>query len=92
MSMSLSVYGIVPPDDKWTAMKAVFDACKAISIEPPNEVAEFFDHCNPDPLGVIISLYDHSSVEEYEGDYESGYIVDLKSLPKHIKQLKFVIS
>lgn len=92
MSMSLSVYGIVPPDDKWFAMKAVYDACTDAKIEPPKEVRDFFDGTKPDPKGVVIDLYRHACVKKYTADYQDGYVVDLETLPQHIKHLRFVMS
>lgn len=88
----MTVYGIVPPDDRWIAMKAVYDACADAEICPPKEVREFFNHSDPDPMGVVIDLYRHACVKDYRSDYEDGYVVDLETLPQHIKHLRFVMS
>jgi len=40
--MSMHVVGLVPVDDKWRVMKAVWDSCKKLNIKPPIEVVNFF--------------------------------------------------
>lgn len=85
MSMSTHVIGIVPPDDEWQKMKAIWDACDAAGVDPPDEVAEFFGHQEPDPKGVLVDI----EAEEWNGDAESGFEVDLASVPEHVKRLRF---
>lgn len=90
MSTTYWVEGIAPPDDKWKQMKAVWDACKAIDIDPPSEVIDFFNDERPDPAGIVITVpktdyWDHNRSA-------GGFVVDLETLPKHIKQLRFLMS
>jgi hypothetical protein len=87
MGMSTSITGIKPADEKWTQMKAIWDACELANIDVPNEVGNFFDWEEPSELGVKVALKENHGVVELPG--ESGYQVDLKMLPKDIRYLKF---
>ncbi len=89
MGMSTHIAGIVPPDDTWKKMKAVWDACVAAGVSPPDEVAVFFDGENPDPAGVVIGLDRKPGVEEWTSNSQSGIQVDLTKLPPHVKILRF---
>lgn len=42
MGMSTIVTGILPIDDEWKDMLAVWDTCKTVNIDPPDEVIDFF--------------------------------------------------
>ena len=42
MGMSTHLVGIVPPDDDWKKMKAVWDACDNADVDIPKDVSEFF--------------------------------------------------
>lgn len=88
MSISTSVYGIIPPDDNWKKMKAVWDACNKAGISPPSECNDFFNGEEPDESGVIIELKARKSSPEMENRFE----IDLASLPPHVKTIRFVIS
>lgn len=90
MGMSRNVCGIVPPDEQWMKMKAVYDACMKADIDIPDEVDEYFDGRNPDDKGMQIDIDD--AVEEYSGDSEDGFDVDLSKLPKKVKIIRFTNS
>lgn len=95
MSMSTHLVGIKPPDDKWKAMKAVYDACVKARITTPVEVGAFFNGEVPEERGVVIELansYDkpyHDAVEKFSTDGENGFVVNVGLLPKDVKFLKF---
>lgn len=72
MGMSTHVVGIRPPDAKWKQMKAVWDACQVAGVEPPDEVAEFFDHSPPDPSGIEVSLERNPCVQMFSDDMRQG--------------------
>ncbi len=90
MSVSTHVYGIRPPDDTWRRMKAIWDACQAANIDPPEEVADFFDETSPDPAGVIVAL--DTVAREWRDDMKDGFEIDLADLPAGVKTLRFVNS
>ena len=90
MSMSTSVSGFVPPDEKFNAMYAVYQSCEKAGVPIPVEVSKFFNGEKPDINGVIIHLTHGSpAVKEWHNDYAQGYEVDLTKLPKDIKILRF---
>ncbi len=56
MSMSTSVSGVVPADEKFNKMKALWELCKLTDVAIPAEVLEFFDHQRPDDVSVVVYL------------------------------------
>lgn len=89
MGMSTHVAAVRPPDERWQAMKAVWDSCRAAGVEPPHEVYAFFDDEDPDPAGVVINLDQHTSVREWSDDTRAGYEVVLGQLPPEVTVLRF---
>lgn len=87
MGMGSHAVGIVPPDQRWKEMKEIWDACKKAKLEPPQEVLNFFDHQDPDPAGVAVSI----PWEEWDdGDMSAGIEVEVAKIPKHVKIIRFV--
>ena len=84
----LYVQGIVPPDERWVEMKAVYDACQKAEITLPREVCIFFDDEEPDPAGVIIDL----DAKKWRGDERVGLEIDVADLPPHVKTIRFIVS
>jgi hypothetical protein len=85
MSMSTHVTGFTPPDDRWTAMKAIWDACLAAGVLVPDEVETFFGDQDPDPAGVEIAL----PLREWQGQDSTGYELDLTDIPAHVTTIRF---
>ena len=85
--MSTWIVGFVPPDAEWQKMAAVYFACKEAKIDIPGEVERFFDDGEPDPQGQEISL--RHLVREYEADMHQGLEIDIASLPKNVKTIRF---
>lgn len=92
MGMSLSVVGVVPDDDEWKKMKAIWDACKSAGIDPPREVERFFDDTDPDESGRLIHLTRTEYAREWRDDCSDGYEIDISKLPPHVKVLRFYAS
>lgn len=92
MGMSTSVYGIVPADDKFKKMKAIFDLCEEQGIEIPEEVIEFFNNEPPTEDGVKIYMDGFDSVKKYTNDYQSGYEIHVDKIPNDIKIIRVVNS
>lgn len=90
MGMNTIIYGIRRPDEKWKAMKAVWDACEVAGVEPPEEVSEFFDWEQPQDSGVKVSLV--SAVSERTADMREIFEVDLSDIPKDVTAIQFINS
>lgn len=91
MSMSTHVSGFKPPDEKWRAMKAVWDSCNTAGVTPPDEVLKFFDHVDPDEHGVEVSedtLSALGAVCRWRDDYRDGYEVYVEKLPPDVKVIR----
>lgn len=90
MGMSTHIVGFRPADEKWRAMKAVYDACKVATIEVPSEVLQFFNYETPDEQGVSISLErDSAAVRPWKDDYRQGFEVEISALDPTIKIIRF---
>ena len=83
MSMSMRVVGLVPVDDKWRAMTAVWDSCSKLKISPPPEVIAYFDDEYPEEEEAIVVDIKY---EEYSADMRNGFEVDINDLPKDVKK------
>ena len=86
MSMSSHVVGIVPPDGDWQKMRAIWNACKMAGVDPPKSVCDFFNGEEPDPAGVIVEIRCRAYDDKVS---KAGFEVDLASLPKHVKTIRF---
>lgn len=89
MGMSTHVVAIRPPDERWTQMKAVYDACAAAGLQPPDEVMDYFDGEEPDPKGVVLDLVRSGAVQDWSDDYSIGLEVRLAKLPPDVQILRF---
>lgn len=96
MSMSKYVQGIVPPDDKFKKMLALYRQCEDAGVSIPAEVVKFFNGEEPDEAGVIINLtYDkkHKGVVTEDGEDSREWTeIDLTKLPPNVKKIRFVMS
>lgn len=84
MGMSTHVIGFVPPDETWQKMKAIYDACEAAGIEPPQEVEDFFDG-EPDPQGQEMEI----PHRKWEADAREGFEIDVSAIPPQVKVIRF---
>jgi len=98
MSMSTTVVGFRPADEKFKKMKAILDSCLAADILPPKEVTDFFgddcEDCAVDEEGVKIDLgypKNQPGVTEWSDNNNeaTGYQVDLRELDSTIKIIRF---
>jgi len=95
MGMSTYVYGIVPADEHFKKMKAIYDQCAAMGVSCPPEVLEFFgDDEPPDDSGILVWMEEKqdSALTEYYNDGQSGFEIDIAKLDPKIKKLRFVNS
>ncbi len=87
MGMSTHIKGFKPPDDKWRAMKAVYDACMAAKISIPEDVEKFFNDDTPDEQGVVIeerALIACGAARAWGGSGREGFEIDIKKLPADV--------
>lgn len=94
MSMSTHVYAILPRDDNWKKMYAIWDACLSAGVDVPRVVCDFFGGEKPDPKGVVLTLdrAENGCCAVYNDEYSSGFEVDLTMIHKDIKILRFTNS
>ncbi len=88
MSVDTSVIGIKAPDKKWQKMKAVYDVCMAAKVQLPSEVTDFFDGCEPDPMGVEVDLVKQGAMAEWRNDWARGFLIDVKKLPDDVTHIR----
>lgn len=87
MSMSTYVVGFRPPDEKWKAMKAVYDSCLSARVDVPKDVEEFFGFSPPDSSGVEVNLKD--AIQEWWREGANGFQIEIEKIPKDIKFIRF---
>jgi hypothetical protein len=83
--MSTHVIGFAPPDEQWEKMKAVWDACRLAKVPVPRDVEKFFNYETPDHQGVKIEL----PTREWRDHGAQGFEIDVDSIPKHVKTIRF---
>lgn len=94
MGMSTSIVGFRPPDEKWMAMKTVYDACIKAKVPVPDEVEDFFNGDPPDKQGVKVNLEDTAkakigAVTPWRDDSREGFEVNVTKLPKDVTIIRF---
>jgi len=89
MGMSTHVQGFKAPDDRWRAMKAVWDACLAAGVKPPEVVSSYFEGESPHARGVEVQLERTKSCSAWQDDYRSGFEIDLQKLPYNLTHIRF---
>jgi len=87
MSVSVYIDGIIDVDKKkYDAMTQIYQCCKSVGIDPPEEVLEFFGYEEPGECHsekhVDISYAVNGSVE-----YSDGAVIDLNRLDSGIKKI-----
>jgi len=87
MGMSTHIVGFRPPDEKWKAMKAIWDACRKADVSVPREVDDFFNGEVPDPAGVEVPLKE--AVRDWGDESRDGFEVDVTKLPKDVTIIRF---
>jgi hypothetical protein len=94
MGMSSSVAGIVPADDTFNDMKAIWEMCERTNVPIPDKVLDFFNGETPDDAGVVVYIDSGRSpaVTDFANDYQQGYEVDISKLDPKYKILRFVNS
>lgn len=94
MGMSTHVVAFKPPGEKWRQMKAVWDACAAAGVTPPDVVYRYFEDDEPDPAGVEIdqdALVSAGALRKWhdERNANSGFELDVAKLPQDVTVVRF---
>lgn len=87
MSMSMHVVGFRQADDKFNAMKAIWEICEKNKVSIPDEVLEYFDEEHPD-IGQTVDL----GSTKWEGECGEGLEIDLAFIPDYVKIIRFYVS
>ena len=91
MSMSSYVIGIVPADENYQKMLHVYDACVSAGIPLPDEVDDFFDgELPPNRDGMEVEI--DTIKDPNPRDMQDALVVDLDTIPAHVRKLKFINS
>lgn len=88
MSMLAYLIGIIPADEKYRKMKAIYDNCIEVGAEIPKKVDDFFNGETPDRDGMTIRL----PAKEWEDNNSTGLEINIKDIPENVKTLRFVNS
>ncbi|MNV77950.1 hypothetical protein D3C71_1714140 [compost metagenome] len=80
--MGSFIQGIKPPDEKWKAMKKIWDACVEADVVIPKDVVGYFGLEEPNPQGVIVDI---GSALIPLGEEHDGCMVDMTKLPPDVK-------
>ena len=95
MSTTVHAVGFKPPDERWTAMKAVWDSCTTAQIPVPREVDRFFEGNPPDDQGVLVEegqLVRCGAAREFSTDSSSGFEIFVKHLPADVAVVRVYMS
>ena len=98
MSLSLWVSAVIPADEKYNKMLAIWNACKEIDVRPPDEVIDFFDDASiPNSDGYETEYPDCSSdlpdyIKHWNDKIDrSGFEIDVEKIPEKIKFIRCYI-
>ncbi len=70
MGISMNLVGFRPGDDLWKKMISIWDSCRELGIEPPEQVLEFFQGEYP---------ADNSGMEvDIKSSYKKKHLPNLK--------------
>jgi hypothetical protein len=94
MSTSTFVVGIMPADENYRKMSAVYNACTDAGIPVPDEVHDFFRGEKPDASGMVIDLDSWNKkgadiAREWSDDHYRGYEIDVARIPMGVKTIRF---
>ena len=82
MSTHTYVEGYQAADELWHKMKAIWDDCDDLGIQPPDAVIDYFNDTYPgDAPGRVIFESSDQCVKEFNDDGISGYEIDLSKAP-----------
>jgi hypothetical protein len=80
--------------EKHEKMRAIYDSCMDLGIDPPDEVAQYFDSdCVLSRIEgtVDFNLPDYSVEQIWGKDGNKAWIVDLSKLDEDVKKIVFYV-
>lgn len=94
MSMSVYVQGLRPVTEDYKKRLEIYNACKELNINPPEEILKYFNYeSRPCEKGILIELPNDSVVYSTDMNRCSNYYyVDLTKLPEGVTKVRFEIS
>lgn len=88
--MSTHVVGLRAPTPQHLKMLAAWRANEEAELEQPQKLRDYFgDHWPAEGDDAMIVAVPKSAVKEYQGDYCSGFDVNLSKLPGGVTSLRF---
>lgn len=88
MSASINIEFICPPDEKYDKMKQVWNLCKEMNIEVPEEVGTFFNWEEPSIHGTIIYQPDCL----IKANFYNESMIEVEKIPSNIKFIRITLS
>ncbi len=82
---TLAVVGIKPADEEYKKKAAAWNACSDAGVPIPKEISEFFDYEEPLKEGMTTEVQS----SEYSAEMTEGLVVDLSTVPKGVKLIRF---
>lgn len=90
-TIALNIFGVVPADDAFNKMKAVYDACINAGVQIPPEVEALFGYSEPSANGFEDYLSEPIVRVLENGSAGIELEVDLSLLPSKYKFLRFEV-
>ena len=92
MSMSTHVVGFCDPTEDYLKKLKVWEALLDADIDPeewPDELADMFDGHTIEHLRLGIEVNIDHAITKQNAFGESGYVLEIAKLPKHVTKIKF---
>lgn len=88
MGMHTYVKGIMEPDERYLALKKLWEDCEKAGVEVPEDILKYFDYEKPSSHGKEIDI----EYKEENEDMEQIFIVPIGGLSSKITAIKFINS
>lgn len=87
MVLDYDVTGLLLPDEKRSAMRAVVEACERAGVDVPFQVERYFEE-NPEEPDRFIDL-SFACFEQYDKRYDSvrSVTIDLSQIPENVQAI-----
>ncbi|PWU07237.1 MAG: hypothetical protein C5B43_00655 [Verrucomicrobia bacterium] len=92
MGMCSYVVGIKTRDEKFNAMKSIWNQCIFYKIPIPKEVEEYFNDMTPDPNGVVVYIPHKDWADPDPNNPRNGIEINVSDIPEDVKVIRFINS
>jgi len=97
MGVSIKIVGVATIDDEYKKMRKIFDLCKELEIEAPDEVVEYFagsfindgDDLIKEGEGIWLTSGKESCLTKTD---DGAYLIQLNKVPERIKFIRVSLS